>query len=124
MRDKRVIRGTKSKEGTRAVADVTVTITIGETGTMVEMEAGEEGGGGGGVGFREVGTIDRHTGTGIVMTGDRCLLDDTCGMEGVDRGALHQGGPGTGIFHGETSEPGVLRVQTNADPRHLHNQPR
>lgn len=119
-----MFRGTNPKDGIRAAVDVTAMIMRGETGTMDEMEAGEEGGEGGGVVIREVGMIDRHTGTGIAMTGDRCPLDDICGVEGADRGVPHREGPGTGIFHGETSEPGVHLVQTHADPRHLRNQPR
>ena len=101
--------------------DVTVMITIGETGTMDEMEVGEEGGGRDEEVIMEVGKTDRRTGTGIAMTGDRCLLDDTCGVDEVDRG-VHREGPGMGMLYGGTSEPGALPVWTHVDPRHLRSQ--
>jgi len=55
----------------------------------------------------QVGTIDRRT--GIVMTGDRCLLDGMYDVDGADRG-VHPEGPGMEMFHGGTSEPGALPV--------------
>ena len=121
--DPPIFQGTNLKDGIRGVADVTVTITIGETETMGEMEVGEEEEEGGVVVTLEVETIDHHTGTGgIVMTEDRCLLDDMCGVDEADRGALHRGVPDMEIFHGGTKEPGVLLVWIHADPRRLHNQ--
>ena len=99
-----------------------MTITIDETGTMGEMEVGGEGGEGDVVVITEVGRIDRHTGTGTVMTEDRCLPDDIYDMDEADRGALHQEVPGMGISHGGTNGPGVIPVQNCADPRHPHNQ--
>jgi len=120
--DLQVSQCTNPKEGIRAVVDITAMITIGETETMDEMEAAEEGGEGGEVVITEVGTIDRHTGKGIGMTGDRSLLDDTYGVDEAGRGVLHREAPGMGIFHGGTSVAGALPVPTHTDPRRLHSQ--
>jgi len=110
-------------QGIRVAVDVTVTITTGETGTMDEMEVGEGGEEEDEVVITQVGMIDRRTGTGIVMTGDRYLLDDTHGVDEADRGVLHQEVPGMEIFHEGTNGPGALPVQTHADPSFPHNQP-
>lgn len=104
-----------------AVAVMTM-IMIDETGIMDETVAGEEEGEGDGAVITEVGTIDHHTGRGIAMTVNRCLPDDICGAEEVDRGALHQGDLGAGEFHGGTTESGVLLVPTRADPQLQHSQ--
>jgi len=120
--DLQVSQCTKPKGGIRAVVDIKAMITINETGTMGEMEAVEEGGEGDEVFITEVGTIDRHTGKGIGMTGNRSLLDDTCGVDEVGRGVPHREVPDVGIFHGGTNVAGVLLVPTHADPRRLHSQ--
>ena len=119
MKDPPVSRGTNPKDGIRGAVGVTVMITIGEIGTTGEMEVGEGGGEEDVVVMLEVGTIDRHTGIGIVMTEDRCPPDDTCGADGVDRGVLHRGVLDMGIFHGG---PGVLLGWTRVDPRRPHSQ--
>jgi len=123
--DLQVPQGTKLEGDIRVAVGVMVMITIGGTGTMGEMEVGEGGGGGGGsvVVITEVGTTVRHTGTWIVTIGDRCLLDDICGVDEADRRALHQEVPGMGISHGETNVPEVPPVWTHANHHHLHNRP-
>lgn len=122
MKDLRVSRGMNLKEGIRGVAGVMVTITIDETGTTGEMEVGEEGGEGDEVVIPQAGTTDRHTGTGIVMTGDRCLLDGRCDVGEADQGVLRQGAPDMGTLRGGTNEPGVLPARTHVDPRRLRNR--
>ena len=122
MRDLRVSRGMNLKEDIRGVVGVTMTITIDETGTTDETEVGEEGGEGDEVVIPQAGTTDRHTGTGIVMTGDRCLLDGRCDVDEADRGVLRQGAPDMGTLHGGTNEPGVLPARTHVDPRRLRNR--
>ena len=121
--DLQVFQCTKPKEGIRVVVDIKGMITIGETETMGEMEVVEEGGEGDEVFITEVGTIDRHTGKGIGMTGSRSLLDDTCGVDEAGRGVLHREVPDVGISHGGKNVAGVLLVPTHADPRRLHSQP-
>jgi len=106
----RVSQCTNPKEGIRAVVDIMAMITIDETEIMGEMEAVEEGGEGDGVFITEVGTIDRHTGKGIGMTGNRSLLDDTCGVDEAGRGVPHREAPDVGIFHGGNNVAGVLLV--------------
>ena len=120
--DLQVSQCTNPKEGIRVVVDITAMIAIGETETMGEMEAVEEGGEGDEVVITEVGMIDRHTGKGIWMTRNRSLLDDTCGVDEAGRGVLHREVPDTGIFHEGTNVVGVLLAPTHADPRHLHSQ--
>lgn len=123
MVDLPLSQGTKLKEGIKEAADVTMMITISETGTMGEME-GEEGAGEGGVVvITGVGTIDRPTGTWIVMIEGPRLLDDICGVDEADRGVLHREAPDMGIFRGGTSVSGALPVWTHANHQHLHNQP-
>ena len=122
MKDLQAPRGTNLKEGLKGVVGAMGTITIGETGTTDEMEAGEGGGEGGEVVITEVGTIDPRTGTMIVMTEDRSPPGDTCNAGEADRGAPRRGVPDMEVFHGGTNEQGALPAQTDADSRHLHNQ--
>jgi len=114
-------RGTKPEGGFRGAVGVKM-ITIGGTGTMGEMEVGEGGGEGDVVVIKEVGTIDRRTGTWIVMIGDRCPLDDICGVDEVDRGVLHREVPDMGIFHEETNVSGVPPVWTHVNHQHPYSQ--
>jgi hypothetical protein len=113
-------RDTNLKGGIRVEAVVTARTTIGK-GEMVAEEGGEEGGE---VVIMGTGTIERHTGIGIAMTKDRYLPDDTRDVDEADRGALHRGVPGTGMFHGGTTELGALSVWTRAHPRFQHSRPR
>ena len=121
--DPQAPRGTKLEGGIREALGVTVMITIDVTGTMDETEVAEEGGEGDVVAITGVGTTDRHTGTWIVTIGGRCLLDDICGVDEVDRGVLHREVPGMGIFHGGTNVSGVPPVWTHVSHQHPHNQP-
>jgi hypothetical protein len=102
--------GTSPKGGIMAVDAVTAMITIGET------VVGEEGGEGDEAGIMEVGTIDRHTGIGTATTADRYPPDDICDAGEADRGALHREDLGVGVFHEETTEPGVPPGPTCAGP--------
>jgi hypothetical protein len=122
MKDLQAPRGTNLKEGLKGVVGAMGTITIGETGTTGEMEAGEGGGEGGEVVITEVGMIDPHNGTMIVMTDDRSPPGDMRSAGEVDQGAPRRGVPDMGVFHGGTNEQGALPAQTDADSRPLHNQ--
>lgn len=101
---------------------VTAMITIGGTGIMDETVVEEEGGEGDGAVITEVGTIDRHTGTGVAMTEDRYLPEDIFDADEADRGVLHPEGPGVEVFHGGITEPGVLLILTRAHPLLQHNR--
>lgn len=115
-------RDMNPKGGTRVVVAVTAMITIGGTGIMGETAVGEEGGEEDEVVITEVGTIDRRTGIGIRMIGNRYPPDDICDADEADRGALHREGLGVVVLHEGTTEPGVLLVATHADPRLRHNR--
>ena len=116
MVDQRVSQCTNSKEGIKAVVDITAMITTDETETTGEMEVAEERGEGDEVVITEGGTIDRHTGKGIGMTRDRSLLDDVCGTDEAGQEVLHREAPDMEMFHGGTNAAGVLPVLTHADP--------
>ena len=98
------------------------TITIEGAGIMGERVVGEEGGEGDEAVFTGVGTIDRHTGTGIVTTENRYLPDDTRDADEAGRGALHREGLGVGVLHEGTTGPGVPPVQTRAGLQLQHSQ--
>jgi len=122
MKDLQTPQDMKLKEGIRGAVDATVTIRIGETGTMGEMEVGEGVGEGGVVVITEVGKIDRHTETWIAMIESPCLPDDICGVDEADRGVLHREVPDMGMFLEGTNVSGVLPVWTHVSNRRLHSQ--
>ena len=118
MMDPQTSLSTNMRGGIRVVAAATATITIDVTGIMDEMVVGGEEGEGAEVVIMEVGTIDRHTGIGIVMTGDLYLLDDIYGVDEAGRGALPED-PGTAILHGGTTGPEIPPVSTSSEDLQL-----